>query len=55
VEPPQCPGQKRGMDVDGVSEPCQWKANADMLSVMLVSIINFVGTLSYVCEHCDVN
>ena len=38
-------GQEQGMDVDGVSEPRQWKTNADMLSVMLVSIFRFRGNI----------
>jgi hypothetical protein len=36
---------KRGMDVDGVSELCQWKTNADMFSVMLISIFRFCGNI----------
>jgi hypothetical protein len=45
VEPPPRPDQKWGMDVDGVSEPRQWKTNADMLSVMLISIFRFRGNI----------
>jgi hypothetical protein len=45
VQPSPRPGQKWGMDVDGVSEPHQWKTNVDMLCVMLISIFKFCGNI----------
>jgi hypothetical protein len=33
------------MDVDGLSKLCQWKTNADMLSVILVSIFRLHGNI----------